>query len=208
MRVNDLRDRIVELSHQSGADGDLRQKALGWLNAAYLELMNELLALAPQTLQRIESVTTDSQGQAALSLPPSALVRVLWGEVPLPILTPLAVLEADPLQTANGEPEVACATATGVQIQPRKAGALKVVYTPQPQALAEDGSETSILLPAHYHDALIWGGLVWSALFERGLSSGTELALFTRQWAEAKSRLKLALLGQAGAALRVQRGDA
>jgi hypothetical protein len=208
MRVNDLRDRIVDLSHQSGADGEVRAKALGWLNAAYLELMNDLLALAPQALQRTESVITDAQGQAALATPPSALVRVLWGEVPLPIVSPLALLEADPLKVGMGDPALACATATGLQVQPRKAGSAVVVYTPQPLALNEDGAEETLLLPAQYHDALIWGGLVWSALFERGLASAAELNLFSRQWAEAKARVKLAMLTQAGAALRVQRGDA
>ncbi len=207
MQVNTIRDRIVELSHQSSTDGDVRSKALNWLNAAYLEALNELLLLAPQSLQRRESVNTDSTGQATLSTPPHALVKVLWGEVPLPVVTPLALLEADPLGTLQGNPAMACPTATGVQVQPRKAGAALVVYTPRPVPLAEDGPESSILIPPAFHDALIWGGLVWSALFERGLGSAAELQLFSRQWAEAKTRLKLNLLGQAGVPLRVQAGD-
>lgn len=207
MQVNTIRDRIVELSHQSGADGEVKGKALNWLNAAYLEVLNELLLLAPQSLQRTESVATNAQGQASLNGAPQALVRVIWGEVPLAIVTPLALLEADPLGTTQGTPVLACITATGVQVQPRAAGSATVVYTPRPVALAEDGPESSIMLPPAFHDALIWGGLVWSALFERGLGSAAELQLFSRQWAEAKARLKLHLLGQAGVPLRVQAGD-
>ncbi len=204
MQVNTIRDRIVELAHQSGADGEVKSKALNWLNAAYFEAVNELLLLAPQSLQRTESITTNAQGQAALLLPPHALVRVLWGNVPLAIVTPLSLLEADPLATAQGSPVLACLTSNGVQVQPRMAGSATVVYTPRPVALAEDGLEATILLPPTFHDALIWGGLVWSALYERGLTSSTELQLFARQWAEAKARMKLHLLGQAGVALRVQ----
>ena len=69
--------------------------------------------------------------------------------------------------------------------------------------MAEDGAEASILLPPAFHDALVWGGLVWSALYERGLGSSAELQLFMRQWAEAKARLKLHLLSLAGLPLRV-----
>lgn len=206
MQVNTIRDRIVELSHQSGADGEVRSKALNWLNAAYFEVLNELLLLAPQSLQRTESVTTGSNGQAMLATPPHALVRVLWGQVPLAVVSPLAVLEADPATTATGTPVLACATATGLQVQPRQAGNATAVYTPKPTPLAEDGTEASILLPPTFHDALVWGGLVWSALFERGLGSSAELQLFTRQWAEAKARLKLHLLNQAGVPLRVAPG--
>jgi hypothetical protein len=207
MQVNTIRDRIVELSHQSGADGEVKGKALNWLNAAYLEVLNELLLLAPQSLQRTESVSTNAQGQATLSGAPQALVRAIWGEVPLAIVTPLVLLEADPLGATQGTPVLACLTNTGIQVQPRAAGSAVVVYTPRPTALAEDGPESSILLPPAFHDTLIWGGLVWSALFERGLSSASELQLFSRQWAEAKARLKLHLLGQAGVPLRVQPGD-
>jgi hypothetical protein len=204
MQVNTIRDRVVELAHQSGADGEVKAKALNWVNAAYMELMNELLALAPQSLQRTETLSTDSSGVAILSAPPAALVRVLWGQSALNVVTPLAVLEADPSQTALGEPVMACPTATGVQVQPRKAGSVQVVYLPTPLPLAEDGPASSILLAPRYHDALIWGGLMWSALFERGLSSVTELNMFSRQWAEAKARIRLGMLSQSGMDLRVR----
>jgi len=185
----------------------VRAKAINWLNAAYMEVLNELLLLAPQSLQRIETVGTDSTGQATLSLPPFALVRVLWGAVPLAIVNPLTLLEADPTATIQGTPALACATTTGLRVQPRAAGSATVVYTPKPIPLAEDGPEASILLPPAFHDALVWGGLVWSALFERGLGSSAELQLFSRQWAEARARLKLHLMSQAGVPLRVAAGD-
>ena len=44
MNVNEIRDRIVELSHQTAGDGEVQAKALGWLNAAYHELMDEIVA--------------------------------------------------------------------------------------------------------------------------------------------------------------------
>jgi len=204
MQVNTIRDRIVELSHQSGADGEVKPKALNWLNAAYMEVMNELLALAPQSLQRTERITTDTTGHGILAVPPAALVRVLVGERSLAVLTPLALLEADPAQTREGEPASACASATGVQLYPRKSCEVVVVSIPTPRALVEDGAESSILLPPRYHDALIWGGLMWSALFERGLSSMSEINLFSRQWTDAKARIRLGMLGQSGQVFRVR----
>jgi hypothetical protein len=169
-----------------------------------MEVMNELLALAPQSLQRTERLTTDAAGHVALEAPPSALVRVLVGERSLPIVTPLAILEADPAQTREGEPAQACASSTGLQLYPRKATEVVVVSIPTPRALAEDGMESTILLPPRYHDALIWGGLMWSALFERGLSSMSEINLFSRQWADAKARIRLGMLGQSGQVFRVR----
>lgn len=206
MLVNDIRDRIVELSHQSSGDGAVQAKALGWLNAAYMELMNELLAFAPQALQRTETVSVSTTGLAALSVPPNRILRVLVDGVPVPMVRTLDLLEADPTQTATGTPELCAMVAGGVQLQPRQSGTAVVLFVPQPVTLGEGGAESSILLAPSFHDALVWGGLVWSSLFERGFASASELALFGRQWQEAKARIKLALLHTAGAALRVAPG--
>lgn len=210
MRVNEIRDRIVELSNQGGgADSDLNQRAMGWLNSAYHELMDELLPFAPVALQRREEVESDGVGQATLSLPVHRLLRVADKRAArmLEVSNPLAMLDADPAGTLSGDPRRVYASDTLLVVQPVGAIPLTVLYVPAPVDLQEGGAEASILLPRTQHSGLVWGGLVWSALFERSFVSQSELAMYQRQWQAAKEAIRLALLGSQGGTLRVQPFD-
>jgi hypothetical protein len=207
MNVNDIRDRIVELSHQSAGDGEVQAKALGWLNAAYHELMDEVVAYLPPMLQQQENVPTGAGGEAVLADAPYRVLRVVDAGAGrnLEIVTPGALLDLDPMGTATGAPQRCVLTGSGVRIHPAAADvALTVLYVPVVADLAEGGIEATIVLPKAYHYALVWGGLVWSALFERGFGTQGELVIFQRQWADAKERVKLGLLHNTGASLRVQ----
>ncbi len=207
MNVNGIRDRIVELSNQGGgADSEMNQRAMGWLNSAYHELMDELLPFAPVALQRREEVATDALGQAALTQPVHRLLRVAdrRGARMLEISNPVAMLDADPAGTATGEPRRVYASDTALVVQPAGAIPLTVLYVPAPLDLQEGGNEASILLPRTQHSGLVWGGLVWSALFERSFVSQSELAMYQRQWGAAKAAIRLALLGSQGGTMRVR----
>lgn len=200
MNVNEIRDRIVELSHQSAGDGEVQAKTLGWLNAAYHELMDEVVAYLPPALQRQECAATGSNGEALLGVAPYRVlgVRDEDRQVMVEAATPAQVLEG-----TDGERFVV--TAGGVKLQPvRENVRLAVVYVPQVADLAEGGAEESVVLPRAHHYALVWGGLMWSALFERGFGTQGELLIYQRQWAEAKERIKLAMLPNVGTGLRVQ----
>lgn len=61
------------------------------------------------------------------------------------------------------------------------------------------GDKCISLPPAHHH-ILVWGAMVWSSLFERGFPSESEMVCYQRNWAQAKERLKLALMATPPAA--------
>lgn len=204
MNVNELRDRIVELSHQSATDGEVQAKALGWLNAAYHEIMDSLLPYAPATLQVREEAVADAAGQVVLAKAPYKILRVVDAVTgrSLPLVTPQDLMDIDPLNAVDGAPLKAVMTGVGVRIWPASAAQVVVLYIPTLADLQANGGEETVLLPVVHHAALVWGGLVWSALFERGFGTQGEMLMFQTQWALAKERMKLSLLSHAG--LRVQ----
>lgn len=205
MDVRTIRDRIVELSHHGiGNDVDVKAQALAWLNSAYFELMDEMVPFLPDVLQLREDVVCDGQGQTTLQRDVYKLVKVVDvdGSRALPQATVADVLELD-VQGVQGDP-VRCSVAGNVlRVHPAKAASLAVVYVPQVAALAEDDVESAVLLPVSLHQVLVWGGLVWSALFDRGFMSQSELVLYQRQWQAGKEQVKLAMFG-GGAPVRVK----
>ncbi|PIZ30483.1 MAG: hypothetical protein COY40_04615 [Alphaproteobacteria bacterium CG_4_10_14_0_8_um_filter_53_9] len=207
MDVRMMVTRIVELSHHAGnADVDLQSKALGWVNAAYQELMDELVPYLPQALQVQEEGVCSGAGKLVLSKPVYRLIRVVDREAgrSLRLSNRDDVLVVDPEGTATGEPVRVFIDAGRVQVHPAMARKLAVLYVPMAADLLMDDAEAAVLLPRVYHHALIWGGLVWSAVFERGFLSQGEQLLYQRQWAAAKEQVKLGLLGNVGESMRVR----
>lgn len=197
MNVNEIRDRIVELSHQTAGDGEVQAKALGWLNAAYHELMDEVVVYLPPELQVREDAVSGVGGVVTLVNAPYRVLKVVdkvQGRV-LEAVTPTELMEIDPTGTATGAPVRYVVTGDGVRVHPGGEGvAVSVLYLPLVQDLVEGGPEGSLLLPRAHHYALVWGGLVWSSLFERGFDSASELAIYQSHWLDAKQRVKLGLL--------------
>lgn len=203
MNVNDIRDRIVELSHQTSGDGEVQTKVLGWLNAAYHELLDEVASIMPAAVQLQEEIVTGSDGVGLLASPIRKVIRVmdLTDGLVLEVTTPAAAMDA---LGGSGAPRLCVAAGQGLTVYPAAAVTLRVLYVPLAADLAENGAEDSILLPRNHHFALVWGGLVWSALFERGFASQAELQLYQRKWDDAKQRVKLSLAGNTGETLRVK----
>lgn len=206
MDVNGIRDRIVELSHDTAVDGEVESKAIGWLNAAYHELMDEVVAYLPPSLQRLESVSTSIAGTVTLASTPYRTLRVVdkGTGTSLEVVSPAVILDVDPMGNASGSPQRCTVDGAVLTVHPAGVANLSVLYVPAVSDLAEDGSEASILLPKAHHHALVWGGMVWSSLFERGFGTQGELLLYQRNWAEAKERVKLSLLTNTGEVLRVE----
>lgn len=206
MDVRTLRDRVVELSHHSlGNDVDINAKALAWVNSAYMELMNEIAPLAPATLQVREDVVTASDGAAVLSAPVQKLVNVVerGNNRVLDVVSPAELLSAE-VDGLQGDPQLCSVSEDVVQVYPAKVANVSVVFVPRAVDLLESGSEVSILLPPSLHHVLVWGGLVWSALFERGFMSQSEVLMYQRQWLAGKEQVRLALLGELTVPVRVK----
>jgi len=196
MNVNEIRDRIVELSHQTAGDGEVQAKALGWLNAAYHELMDEIVAYVPPWLQVRMEGETNAAGDLALGAGAYRVLMVV-DKAAARMLEPLAPHQVMARELTGEGTTVPGyeVTATGVRLRPVKAGVpLAVLYVPLVLDVVEGGAEASLFLPREHHYALVWGGLVWSALFERGFGGSAEVQVFQRQWLEAKSRVKAGLL--------------
>jgi hypothetical protein len=206
MNVNDIRDRIVELCHQSAGDGEVQSKALGWLNAAYHELMDEVVAYLPPAMQKLETLTTAANGIATLPNAPYRVMKVTDSQGR--VMKSISLAEAMDVEALGQATKCYTVTNAGVKIYPAVEGEqLRVLYVPVVQDLIEGGAEASLFLPRVHHHALVWGGLVWSALFERGFNSGVELQVYQRQWVEAKHRVKLGLLHNVAGGLRVKAYD-
>lgn len=201
MNVNGIRDRIMELSHQADGDEVMRGKALGWLNAAYHEVMDEVVAYLPPALQRLEEVTTGADGCGALSVVPYRVMKVVDrdGGGELAMVGQNEILDVDPTGTASGRVARCVWNGASVTVHPAASVRLAVLYVPAVADLAVGDEEAKILLPKAHHHALVWGGMVWSSLFERGFSSQGEMLVYQRNWEQAKERVKLSLL--AGGAL-------
>lgn len=205
MNVQTIRNRIVELSHHGvGNDVDINAKALAWLNSAYHEIMDDILPALPAALQQVEDITTSGAGTATLSRPALKIIRAINRGTahPLAEATPADILAAQ-VSGVAGDPQFIQVNGASVSVFPAKAVTLGIAYIPHVDDLQESGTEASILLPPSMHHILVWGGLVWSALFDRGFASASELALYQRQWLAGKETIKLAMMG-ASAPVRVK----
>lgn len=200
MDVAAVRGRIVELSHHGlGNDEEIEAKALAWLNSAYHDVMSEVIGHKPARLQVREDVTTDSGGVAAVAQEIGTLLKVVdrSSNVVLAHVTPEELLDAEVAGSTSGPPKRCYFSGDEVVVHPARVTNVSVLYIPRVVDLEEEGTEASILVPPEHHHVLVWGGLVWSALFERGFLSGSELALYQRQWEAGKAAIKLAMAGQA-----------
>lgn len=205
MNVNNLRDRILEISHDEDApDTHLKNKAMEWVNSAYHELMDELTPFMGDKLQRLETVTLNN-GVASLLNQPFRVLKVLRTRDNY-LLKATNLSEQLNKQTAlntNGDPSKYWMNGSSIQTYPISNEQISVLYVPVVTDLIEGGDEASIMLPKTFHHALVWGGLVWSSVFERGFSTQAELTLFQRKWDEAKQKIKLSMAASETARLTV-----
>lgn len=210
MNVSELRERILDISHdESAPDNDLNDKALDWLNSAYHELIDELMPFLGRYLRQEESVITDSNGQATLSADVYRIMRTVdeTNGRTLKEMTREDVLDVDPTGQHTGAPIGFYIEGAKLTLYPRTSVDLTVLYLPEVADLTEDDGEDEILLPRQFHHVLVWGALVWSSIYERGFGTQSDLTLFQRKWEEAKRNAKLSLASQPSGTLRVQSFD-
>ena len=207
MNVNELQEKILELSHDEATpDTALREKALGWLNNAYNELMDEVMPYLQDNLVQEQVVTTNSEGNVTLTHSVKKVVRMVdttngrtMGQV-----STVELLDMDSSMEQTGVPVRYTLSGNIVQVHPVEQVELRAVYLPEIAELEASGDENSILLPKAYHHALVWGGLVWGSMYERSFSAQGDLTIFQKKWEEAKRRIKLSLSAQPNKTLRTE----
>lgn len=209
MNVNEIRNRILEISHDEVApDTDLLAKAMNWLNSAYHEMVDECMPYLGRYLQKRETVQVE-EGKAVLNSEAYRLVSVVdkSNKKALQETTYEAVMQVDPALENIGAPTAFWLEGDDVYIHPKQNVELEVVYMPVVANLIEGDVEGSVLLPKQFHSALVWGGLVWGSVYERGFSSGADIKLFQNKWDEAKRKVKLSLSAKPAGSVRVKPYD-
>jgi hypothetical protein len=178
-----------------------------WLNAAYHEIIDECLPYLKRYLQRTETVTSTLE-TAVLSSDAYRILRVVdtTNARVLRELTRERLVDLDPDNSTQGQPVRFTAFEDTLTLHPTPAKniELEVLYLPSVADLVPNAAENAILLPRQFHQSLIWGALVWSAIYERGFNTNGELQLFQSKWDEAKQKIKLSLVNRPCDVLRTE----
>ena len=178
MKIKDLVDQIISYSHNEDTpDTDLSVKALTWLNSAYHELLQENLAfLKHKMIKQYHVVMTDGFFELPADFYLFEKIRFKNGN--------LISKEDKNLYSIEGNL---------IFIKDVNDIELDLVYIPQFEQLKLDDSLSVMHISANYMQSLIWGSLVWSSIYERGLNTNSELSLFEAKWNQAKQNYKVTL---------------
>ncbi|HAG52917.1 MAG TPA: hypothetical protein DCL21_03930 [Alphaproteobacteria bacterium] len=187
MKIKDLVDQIISYSHNEDTpDTDLSAKALTWLNSAYHELLQENLAfLKHKMLTQVEVSLSDD-----------------FFELPKDFYL------FEKIKLANGQviskEDKDCYSIEGdlVFLKNQKNQNLMFVYIPEFKQLTLDDSLSIMHISSNYVQSLIWGALVWSSIYERGVHTQNELSLFEAKWNQAKQNYKVTLATYSDQVLR------
>lgn len=209
MNVNEIRDRILDISHNEIApDTQLKEKSLSWLNSAYHEIVSLCLPFLERYLETLQTLTVVN-GKAELPNNVFRITSVISKKTGKALLqktkAEMSLLEnSGKLQLLEG-----CYTIEGreLYVPALKDGELDLIYFKQVEDLVENGAADSLILPAQHHHVLVWGGLVWSSIFERGFSTQGDIKTFQTKWDEAKREVKLSLSNQPSKNFKVQPYD-
>lgn len=190
MNVKDLVEQIISYSHNEDTpDTQLSVKALQWLNAAYLELLQENLAFLKNKM--VQSVS----------------VEMVNGEILLPtdfyLFEQLLVTNNNQIVN-NQDKDCYKIDEQSLIIDSKITSEVVLSYIPVFQELTEDDSLAQMHISSNYIQGLIWGALVWSSIYERGLHTQAELAIFERKWNEAKQNYKITLAAYSDQLLRTK----
>jgi len=184
MNVNEILARVVSISHaEDGADSGLREKALGWVNSAYSELLDEVLPYILDDVAVAVDATYDADGVVQLPDNCRRVVEVFEAGRALPRLRRMEFEAGDTGYLVTGKTLIVTPDERG------GLGDLRLMYVPEFSELEADG-EIEMLDAGHQH-ALIWGALVWGSTYERAFSAQGDLRLFQAKWEDAKQQIKV-----------------
>tara|TARA_Y100001960_G_scaffold131904_1_gene140104 strand:+ start:695 stop:1282 length:588 start_codon:yes stop_codon:yes gene_type:complete len=187
MKIKDLVDQIISYSHNEDTpDTDLSAKTLTWLNSAYHELLQENLAFLKYKMLKQESIEmTDGFFELPADFYLFEKIKLKNGNVISKEDKSKYSIEGNLLFINNFKDEV-----------------LELVYIPQFQHLKLDDSLSIMHISSNYVQSLVWGALVWSSIYERGLHTNSELSLFEAKWSQAKQNYKVTLATYSDQVLR------
>lgn len=203
MTVDEILQQMLQLAHhENSPNTQMLDKALSWLNAAYSELLDELAPFMADQAPSQQTVTTDANGQANLTTPVRKVERVVndYGQA----LQPVSLVAMAQLQSKDHPSQVKSYNLQDqkICIHPATATSLTIYYLPQVNKLSRTDGASAIKIPPEHHGALIWGGLIWASVYERGFSAAQDMRLFEQKWLDAKQQAKLSLLAKPQDALR------
>lgn len=187
MTVKDLVEKIISYSHNEDTpDTDLSAKALTWLNSAYHELLQENLAfLKHKMLKSVNIEMTDG-----------------FFELPHDFYL------FDKIKLANGKiiskenKDLYSIEGSLVFLKNVKDSNITFTYIPAFQQLKMEDSLNIMHISSNYVQSLIWGALVWASIYERGVNTNSEIALFESKWNQEKQNYKVTLATYSDQVLR------
>tara|TARA_R110000868_G_scaffold189695_2_gene433121 strand:- start:166550 stop:167185 length:636 start_codon:yes stop_codon:yes gene_type:complete len=209
MNVNEIRDRILEISHDEVApDTNLKIKSLNWLNSAYHEIIGVCMPFLERYIEAIHSVDI-MNGVGTL---PTNTFRVLTvvdknNGYELTLKTRSEIIKQDASLNNTGAATYYWVDGNDIHTYPLNNTSVNVSYLKHVEDLLDGGTELDILIPKQFHHGLVWGGLVWSSVFERGFSSQGDLKMFQEKWEDVKREVKLSLSSQSSSNLKVKSFD-
>lgn len=178
MKIKDLVDQVISYSHDEDTpDTDLAAKALTWLNSAYHELLQEnLLFLKHKMLKQYDANLENGFFVIPDDFYIFEKIRLKNGTIISKEDKTEYSIEGNLLFLKNYKSE-----------------SLQFVYIPEFKMLNLEDSLSSMHISSNYIQSLIWGALVWSSIYERGLNTQSELGLFEAKWNQAKQNYKVTL---------------
>lgn len=190
MKVKDLVQQVISYSHdEDSSETRMSEKSLVWINSAYHELLQENLPFLRNKLLKIETKNIEN---SYLELPKDFY---LLDKI---ILENGKVISKDDKEFYDIELNKLY---LGKNISAKNAD---IRYIPEFPLLKLDDDISSLHMGTNYADALIWGALVWSSIYERGLHTKSEVTLFESKWEKAKRNFKLSLQAYSSDILRTK----
>lgn len=189
MTIKELVDQIISYSHDEDTpDTELTAKALTWLNSAYHELLQENLAFLKNKM--LKKITVDLSDES-FELPEDFYlfekIELANGVVISKEDKPAYALEIDKCYLPGELNQT-----------------LTLSYVPAFIQLKLEDSLAVMHISSNYVQSLIWGALVWSSIYERGLHTQSELGLFESKWNQAKQNYKVTLATYSDQTLRTK----
>jgi len=176
--VKDLVEQIISYSHDENTpDNKLTEKALVWLNSAYHEVLQENLVYLKHKMIKYTSVSVEN---ASFELPEDFYILEKL------ILDNKTVISKEEKDKYDKELNKIVLTDENVKN-------VDLVYIPEFRVLQLEDSLNVLHMDYANAKNLIWGALVWSSIYERGINTSSEINLFDSKWKQMKQNFKLSL---------------
>lgn len=175
--VSDLLDTIKDLALVGAGDTSDDTRVLRYFNLVYKDIHRKTAQMAPTLLLAQETVTITS-GVGTMTATPFSVEFVKDSGNSNQVLDVTTLVELEdkyPALDDTGNPSWYYFTsATGIATYPTNSTTVKVRYVPVAATLASTDAESAIKIPPQFHDALVWGTLVYMAYDERDKVTGPE----------------------------------